>query len=265
MRTKYLYMIPALLLMVAGCERRPLEMPVDVAFRVGFEGMESTKTVSDGSAATQLLVGVMDEEENSLQATTVSRSAGNIFQFSLSLVEGMSYKVLFLAQSPGRYVSGGFTSANQLKAVPLTGTGTMNSEVDDAYAGVYEVSADGASTVSVTLSRICAQVNLGTTSSDDASAVTLALTGVPNSYNVLLGTASGTQGWSASGVPLADAVLTEGGVDYKWLGYVFVPIGTGEVTSSLSLSITRGGTVDSSEIASVPLRANYRTNIIGEL
>lgn len=265
MRTRFLYLISALLLVAAGCARHPLEMPLDVTFRVGLEGMEISKAISDGSAATQLLVGVMDEEGNSLQATTVSRSAGTDFQFSLSLVEGMQYKVLFLAQSPGRYVSGGFTSAEQLEAVPLTGDGTVNSEVDDAYAGVYEVSADGSSTVSVTLSRICAQLNVGTTSSVSASGMTLKLTGIPVSYNVLLGTASGLQDWNAAGESLTGVVLTEGGVDYHWLGYVYVPVGAREVVSSAMLTITRAETPEVSEVMSVPLKANYRTNLIGEI
>ena len=266
-RLAYILMTFALL---AGCTKaetgRGEENTSTVHFSVGtlhtFVG-EGVKSTGDGSSATQLLVGVFDAAGNAIEgySKAVSRSAGEAFDFELALVNNITYKVVFFAQSPGRYVNTASWTAEGLKNISLS-FGALNADADDAFAAVKEITVTGSGNVTVSLSRIFAQVNVASSTDPDAVSVSLKLTGIPTAYNAFAGSFAG----SADVTWTADAPLGVSspfaGYDY-YIGYAYVPVCASGFTDA---TITIGDAGDKVKtVSSVPLRANYRTNILGEI
>ena len=251
--------------LLAGCEKaetgRGVERSSTVHFSVGtmqtFVG-EGVKSTGDGSGATQLLVGVFDAAGNAIDGygKVVNQTAGT-FNFDLDLVNGLTYKIVLFAQSPGRYVTDGWTNSS-LKDITLSFS-ALSSEADDAFAAVKTLTVDGTVNVQMQLSRIFAQVNMASTLDPGTAAVTLRLAGMPTSYNALTGEFSGE----------SDAVFTgtaKGGsyMEYDYyLGYAYVPV-RANATATITLS-DDSGVLRSKEVGSLPLKANYRTNILGSI
>ena len=110
---KYLYTIlaAAAMLIAAGCERELAPArggdEVEAAFSVTFADA-ATKAISDGTTATQLVVGVYDKADGSYVPTLswpVSDEHATAFtglqaKFTARLVKGHGYDFVFIAQAP---------------------------------------------------------------------------------------------------------------------------------------------------------------------
>ena len=265
-RLAYILMTLALL---AGCTKaetgRGEENTSTVHFSVGtlqtFVG-EGVKSIGDGSTATELLVGVFDADGKAIEGygKAVSRSAGEAFDFELALVNNITYKVVLFAQRPDRYVKTASWTAEGLKNISLN-FGALNADADDAFAAVKEITVTGSGNVTVSLSRIFAQVNVASSTDPGAVSVSLKLTGIPTAYNAYEGSFAGSADitWSAD-APLGVASPFDG---YDYIGYAYVPACASGFTNA---TITIGDAGDKVKtVNSVPLRANYRTNILGEI
>ena len=233
------------------------------------------KAIADGASATQLLVGVLDADGTPLDGfrKVVTRTSGEAFTFDLQLVEQMEYTVLLFAQSENRFISsadylGDNGSAALLFAVPLPETMGLNQEQDDAFTGVSTFTGASSSVV-LTLTRAWGQVNIAS-SLDISSLTTVSLTipGLPSHFDVRTGeSASGatSQSLTITGAPLTGETFHEGVTDYNYIGYAYVPIGKTLLYTSPTLTLTRSGPPSEITLGSIPLRANYRTNILGGL
>ena len=267
-RLAYILMTLALL---AGCTKaetgRGEENTSTVHFSVGtlqtFVG-EGVKSIGDGSTATELLVGVFDADGNAIEgySKAVSRSAGEAFDFELALVNNITYKVVLFAQRPDRYVNTASWTAEGLKNISLS-FGVLNADADDAFAAVKEITVTGSGNVTVSLSRIFAQVNVASSTDPGAAAsVRLKLTGIPTAYNAYEGSFAGSADitWSADARLGVSSPFA--GYDY-YIGYAYVPVRASGFTDA---TITIGDAGDKVKtVSNVPLRANYRTNILGEI
>lgn len=244
---------------------------VSVRFDVALSDAD-TKAIADGQSATQLLVGVWDADGTPLDGykQVVTRFPGQHFSFELQLLESMEYKILLFAQSADYYISAGDymasgTSSSILRAVPLRSSHAMDTDAPDAFAAVKAVTSSELSQ-SITLGRICAQVNIAS-SADIAgiSGASLSVTGMPTHYNVFTGMAAGSASVEIpSAAPLANQTFTEAGQNYHYIGYAFIPVGSGEIRTSANLTLTRSGSSSVKALTDVPLCGNYRTNILGE-
>ena len=236
------------------------------------EDAPATKSVVEGSAVTQLLVGLFDGSGHPLHCRTVTRSgAGEPFTFTLPLVRELNYRVAFWAQSPNAWVaSSGFTAAS-LTNISLTGHTALSAETDDAFAGVTVVSGATAGH-SVTLQRVWAQVNVATTAtadelaSDGVASVDLTLTGLPTTYNVLTDSFSGSDSRTFTGA-VEGGFFTIGGTDYTLLGHAYVPAAAAPATVDATVTLKDSGSavLRSTAVSNLPLRRGYRTNILGNL
>ena len=251
-----------LTVLALACSRHPLPERM-VQFTVSLE-TDLTKAVADASLATQLLVGVFDQENHPLFCSQATRTAGNPFTFTLPLLPEMNYRILFFAQAPGEYV-GSFTSAGQLRSIGVPTTMTLNGEAYDAFVGIEEISG-AATSHSVLLSHAWAQVNVASSLDiGDVTGAQFSLSGVPATLDLLSGTTSGSQGVTISGSALGGTFVS-GGTSYNYIGYAYIPVGTGQTLVDAAVTLTRtGGEPSSLQVDNVPLMANYRTNIIGEL
>ena len=114
---------------------------------------------------------------------------------------------------------------------------------------------------------MCAQVNIASSQTiTDVTAVSLTVEGVPSSFDVLTGSASGSRTLTfAATSPLSDQTFTEGGTDFNYIAYGYVPLGKDVRRCEATLTLTRGGTPEEKVVGSLPLQGNYRTNLLGEL
>lgn len=249
------------------------EVTVPVHFTVSLEA--ATKAISDGTSANQLIVGVLDAEGNPLDdyRKVVTRSPGQAFSFELKLVGQMEYTVLLFAQSAERFISstaysGDSGTAAQLFSVPLPSAMTLNTELDDAFTGSSTFTASSTS-IGIVLTHAWGQVNIASAGDiEDISAVTLTIPGLPSHYDVRTSeTSSGSvmQTLTVTGNPLSGKIFNDGSTDYHYIGYAYVPIGKTLFYTSPTLVLTRSGTPSEITLGSIPLQANYRTNILGDL
>lgn len=260
---KRLAYIFAAALMMFSCQKHDADNLVTVNFTVkqqGFQTEIGTKGIADGSAATQLLVGVFDTDGNAIEGykTVVTGTSGN-FEFSLQLVESLTYKVVLFAQSPDKFVNTASWTAEGLKTISLAGKLAANSEACDAFSAVTTVTPATSHTVEVNLTRIFAQVNVATTASlSGITTATLAISGVPSVFNAYTAEATGSQNLSLSATPLNTAFAT----GYTYILYAYVPV-TG-AHASVTATVTLDGS-DPKTVQNVPLQRNYRTNILGNI
>lgn len=251
--------------LAASCSKSLPEKTVTVHFTVdraftAFMGEPAVRSIADGSAATEMYVGVFTPDGTPVEGLSkrVPKDATSGFDFDLALVEGLSYRVALFAQSAGRFVNPASWSAAGLKNIALTGF-ALNSESDDAFTAVVDVDASSGGSVAVNLSRPWAQVNVATTQSiGGLSTVGISVSGVPNVFNAFTGEASGSAGLSLSGTPLGGEFTT----GYNYLGYAYVPVaGAG---AGATVTISKDGTT-AKTVENVPLRRNYRTNLLGDI
>ena len=279
---KLIYTLSALaaVFIVAGCERELRDSSAqgestELTFTVAAPDMV-TKAIGDGTGATELTFAVYDEAGNYLQdlsesAATIS-GANPTWTVSVPVVKDLTYQFAFVAKA----AAGPYAVNRAAKTVTATYV-NANDDAADLFVAAKTITITDALNEKIKLVRPLAQVNVGASDlvaaaySLDVENMTtgLKLTGINNVLNILEGTVSGS----------ADITLTEAtrvkeeaafvtGYDRIAMGYVLV----GEKqTSNATINITANGKIDgvdkviTREVANIPLQANYRTNILGNI
>ena len=301
---KMLYCAAALAMAIfaGSCQQEKLE-PVagngTVTFTVEAPANVQTKAIADGKNVNELIyevwltgsLGDLTQNAQKLyQATTemaVDQADGkNKASITLDLVNDQKFTVLFWAQVEGT----GVYNTAELNAVTYTNkTAEAYYANDENLAAFYAVAyvndcqhvkKDGTATGSeVTLRRPFAQLNLGTLNTSTAYTVELVsskvkVTNANTVFNVATSVASIPQvmEFRMNGVPTAPATLP--GFDnpsylYAGMNYLFAG-DNATVEYDITTKITgvsgseMSGNVNNI-VSSVPLKENYRTNIIGNL
>lgn len=232
----------------------------------------ATKAFGDGLTVDKLACAIYDDETLYVK-DTVSKADGK-FTYTPSLYYGKTYTVVFFA-----YKDGAYAVSDDLKTITRSGNG----EAADAftYKETVKINADGTLTIdgaastetasshSVTLTRPFAQLNIGTESLNDmnnvgATAVKVTLDGCAANYSVLDG-ASGTTTvtYTSTVSDFSANKFTVNSKEYSLvsLNYLFA---ADNVTATIEVlrgeEVIRTITMDS-----VPLKANEKTNIYGNL
>lgn len=252
-----------------------------------------TKSYGDGTTAKTVYVHVYQQDAKggltyiqpaaegaSLKTPSQSLTLNGLnATYSTRLVTGQTYTFVFWAQAdnaPYTYDAGKKTITVDYA------NAAGNDESRDAFYNVLpNVKIEGAYTASVQLSRPFAQLNFGVTSEDYAAAkaagltvtdATVTLTHAATSLNLLDGKTTGdeTVTFAKAALPAdPNAVLTAGGKDYKYVAMDYVLVGKSAKTlSDVTLTLTATGAQSATPeftYSNVPLQANYRTNIVGNL
>lgn len=282
----YTFFATAALLFAAGCEREvaPVDKEgyVDAEFNVTFAQPGTKADISDGTTATQLVVGVYDKDGNAYVPTLswpVSADHANAFsglqaKFTARLVKGHGYDIVFLAQAPD---NGAYTIDLAAKTLTAKTTGVSNDEARDAFYGTYSVDkVDGAISENVILKRPFAQINVIDLKEDyEAAAAALVNFGgsslkvtAPTVLNLLDGTVGTpaeynfSKGTMSMVHPDFDPYKTNG--DY-WLLDNYILAGTASSTVNLEFSLYDSALLTSYSVPNAPVQRNYRTNIYGSL
>ena len=249
-----------------------------------------TKSYGDGTTAKTVYVHVYQQdakggltyikpaaEGTSLKTPSQSLTLNGLkATYSTRLVTGQTYTFVFWAQAD----KAPYTYDTDAKTITVDYKHAAgNDESRDAFYNVLpNVKIEGAYTASVQLSRPFAQLNFGVTSEDYAAAkaagleVTAAkvkLTKAATSLNLLNGTVSGAEDVIFDAAALPTETLSAAGATYKYVAMDYVLVGKSAKTlSDVTLTLTATGTRSATPrftYSNVPLQANYRTNIVGNL
>ena len=283
-------------LMTAACQKEnfgdatPAGQEVDVTLDL-LAPQIGTKSYGDGATAKTVYVHVYQQDDKgnltyiepaaegaSLKTPSQSLTLNGLkATYSTRLVTGQTYTFVFWAQAD----NAPYTYDADAKTVTVNYTRAAgNDESRDAFYNVLpNVKIEGAYTASVQLSRPFAQLNFGAADYEEAKAAgltvtkaTVKLTHAATSLNLLDGTTAGdeTVTFASAALPAdPNAVLTAGGKDYKYVAMDYVLVGKSAKTlSEVTLTLTATGTQSATPkftYSNVPLQANYRTNIVGNL
>ena len=212
-------------------------------------------------------------ETASLLFEKTVQMTGNTTKVTLDLLNDQDYTILFWANKQGTE----YFDLTNLRNVVVKTPITANNDDRDAFCGKDQIiQHDGAQTKTVTLTRPFAQVNIGTIVPSKTqigydvtpSKSYVRISEIPTAFNVFTGLPEGQTTaveFSTKEDPAtipADSIYVEG-KGYKWvaMNYIVVP----ESVVDVDYEITTASGVVKNTINNVPVKKNYRTNIIGNL
>ena len=281
---------------VASCQQENLE-PVaqenSVTYTVEVPGVD-TKAIGDGQNVDQLVYevwktgedGVITDKSTRLYQKTINLApdAPRKWIVTLNLVQNQTYKALFWAQV-GKPKGHENYNTDQLTNVYYAYDVTKDySSNQESYAAFYGTDVLDTHTPlkgkTITLTRPFAQLNIGTlnTALEDEYAIDMLQSSVevtvPTQFNVATSEVDNHQkiNFALADVPSDPKVLPVSGTDYDYvaMNYVFAGANT-SVEYTINTTITPSGATEGTPatinktIPNVPLKENYRTNIVGNL
>ena len=232
----------------------------------------ATRAFGDGTTATNLKYAVYHSGETNVVTQGTATFNGLQATVNLNLVNGKSYDFIFWADNDGNSFYT-FDADNQTVTVDYDGL-KGNDETRDAFFGqLINQEITGPATLSATLKRPFAQINLGTSDFDEvavkaaypvfSSSMTISTT-LPTTLNLLDGNVSGateTVVTTSENRPDGETFPVNG-YDYVSMNYILVDAAKDVI--DLTFSFKNDGTqISNLSVASVPVQRNYRTNIYG--
>ena len=232
----------------------------------------SSRTIADGTKATNLKYAVYEENWNYLyaeSATLVDLKA----TLELELLTGYKYHVVLWADAnPGCYT---VDFANKKVNVSYAGA-VANDENRDAFYAVKDIEVKGTTNTSVKLTRPFAQINFG--ASDLAAAQTAGFNTANYTTNLTVtayetlnfvdGSVEGktTATFAAAAPQNETATLTAGGKNYAWISmnYVLCPNANASL-DECTMVATDGSKTVTVSYPMAPARRNWKTNLVGSI
>ena len=274
---KFLFFVSALagLFLAASCQQENLEPVVEggVTYTISLPETVQTKGQSgydeyDLYYEVYRTADVTELQSANLLFEKKVEMQGNQTTLTLDLLNDQSYTILFWANKKGV----DYFDLSDLRKVTVK-QATSNNNDRDAFCGKdVLVNFDAADSKTVQLTRPFAQLNIATVVPAEAEIgydITpkysfVKVSNIPVTYNVSNGTVTGDTevSFDKNTVPTGKKV-TVNTDEYNLvaMNYVLVPAGNVSVYYEIE---TANGTVKNT-INNVPLKVNYRTNIIGNL
>ena len=298
---KYFYsLLAAGMLFAASCSQEEL---VDVTqgegqqktFKVELPGVQSRAIAENtglgsGKYADKLICAMYEHgKDKALITKFVDESdREGVFEVTLPMANKKSYDILFMAYNPDNcafVINNTIAEKNNLRALKLKTNLSANQEQYDAFIGrIIEMDINSTSTT-VTLSRPFNQVNVATTW-DDLNAVNalqteiaesdFMITNAPDQLDIFDGSVSGSSviryaegailtKYDANAFPYNETISVDGTVYYS-LAMSYVLAGKEFSTHDVKFNFyTDDKLVSDLIVYGVPVKANYRTNIVGTI
>ena len=276
----------ATLLFAASCAKENLDPVAETAvvtYTIEVPGAATTKALGDEvTEVNQLIYEVyrIDADgkiTDDVLCHEIDEISGGVAKVSIEFVQGQDYKVLFWAQNKDLSV---YNTAD-LRSVQLSSPGESNNRAAQVFAG-NDVIKDGKSSSkgAVKLTRPISQLNIATTLESlvpfgDANKVELKESSVKvvgklsKSFSVetlTAGTVEDVEHTYISDVVIAEKLNVDG-KDYQYvaMNYVgFAPNDGATVAVTYTIKKNEGADITNT-VPNVPLKPNFRTNIIGNL
>lgn len=290
--------LAALVFAAASCskveaEQQPTETTVLATFNVDLTQNAQTKVdgVSEAANVDVLNVFVYDASGNYIATVTptISKTDQTHYNVSMRLLNNVTYNFVFFAQKTGTYA---FSTDKKTITINYSALYANDDTIDAFYAHVNNFTVSGDFTESVTLTRPFAQINFGAILPDYNAAVaaqvafdntlltSITVDKVPSVLNLLDGTTSTpvTATFVAKtfiGNASASSTLTVNGttipasdqpIRYIAMAYVLsdpTAVTVNKVTLSMNGFQNSSAFTSTREVTNVPVRRNYRTNILG--
>lgn len=235
-----------------------------------------TRAFGDGQEATSLSYAIYDAQTKTLvasgdDATTFSNLKATL---QVNLVNGRDYDFVFWADN-GSSSPYTFTAANSEDDVKVDMTfSEAGNENLDAFFGTVSKKIDGPTTVSATLYRPFAQINLGTDDLSNKAVETaygsnLSLgvqTSTYTSMNPLTGEVLGEMEkvtFKAIAAPQGETFPVNG---YEYLSMIYILAAPDQDVLDVNYTIYNNGSIMMElPVSYVPVQRNYRTNIYGSI
>ena len=280
------------LFLAASCQQENLE-PVrsnTVTITVEAPGALNTKAIADGTNVNEVHYAVYKTNSNEEHAIEVADSeplaqgcvemANKRATINFDLLQDQNFTVIFWAQVKGA----GHYTLNDLRTIEVNSTVLGNDETRAAFYAKYAFDTYEHKNHTVTLKRPFAQLNLLTTtesltpvqpgqtngyeiSVEESEVVVL---GLSKTFNTVTGLAPAgddefTFTTNATPAKQGQKTLTVNGKAYHYvsMNYFFVPQDEKLVDIKYALTTDKGNIKH--EIVAVPVKENYRTNVIGNL
>ena len=250
-----------------------------VSFTVAAPEM-ATRTLGNGMTARNLSWGVYDADGNYLpklsseNAEPVVFPAGSLSTtVEIDLVNGKSYHIIFWAEADGSPYKVDFETKQMTYDYNEQKPLLANQEKYDAFfASLPIVQVNGPRREPVELKRPFAQLNIATADTKKAADGGLVVDKTQvevttcNTLNLYSGEASGTQKHCFALAELIDSSIKVGSKEYDLLSMNYLLVNGEKELVAVEFSVAQGDSyVREYEYQSVPLRRNYKTNIIGNL
>lgn len=273
-------------LLFGSCQKEQVPGAVGSASFVLNIGDGQTKTVSQGENVDRVYYEVWDDSftrrlfPTDAQEENFVPVSNNVAYLNLKLLKDQTFNVIFWAQNSACTVY----SWTDLKNISVNYAGftSNNKDVYDAFYAVTKVVSDGENK-SVSLYRPFAQLNFGTETMKTSlgeftiGSNTVSVSKVAKSFNTVSGTANAdsyindvsfvaSQGGLVQQESESKMDLEVGTDSYFWVGmnYMFVASADQATVTVNAEFVTSGGTITHT-IDNVPLKKNYKTNIVGDL
>ncbi|MBO7322704.1 MAG: hypothetical protein J6U51_03870 [Bacteroidales bacterium] len=288
---KYFLSIVALagMLFATSCQESLVEPQMDgtTTFTVQVPDGMGTKAIGDASIIDRLYVAVYPNFDETLTVPqdltaiykTQADVSGGTATVTLNLIQDQKYDIVFWAQKGESYVD----ADDDLLSISMDKK-FHNNEAGAAFFH-FEPNFDPTKirTKGIELRRPFAQLNLGTTPASlktDVQSDSLKLFksyikvgNIATSFNTVKGYGEGSQEveFSLASVPASETheKLYVAGEKYYYVSMDYLPIaGDNEALVTVNAKITlnnESGPVVSHDFTNVPVRENYRTNIVGNL
>ncbi len=280
MKKHYLLLCLFSLLFTIGCSneldtRSSFGEEVSVTFTTDVTNVVQTRAFSEGESAKYLSYAVFVEgQSTSVLSSTNIESVGGEWEFSIKLVKGMSYDIVFWAQSDEAPYA--FDASTGIVTATYDDKVLANRDIFDAFYHLEEsYKVEGPASKPVTLRRAVAQINVGTNDIEDAKKIgvtditssSMTIKDVYPQFDILNKTVTGTPAdvtFNHHELTEIDGKFSVDGDEYDYLlrNYIFA---NGNVTLSFEVLYNGDKTMSYSNITNVPVKENYRTNIYGSL
>ena len=277
-------MMAVAILFTASCAKEEISSSiaggeVEVSFTANLADL-GTRAYGEGNHVTTLRYVVCDQAGEPLPALngTIGIRVNQTVTVNLVLIKGMQYNILFWADNWNSEANSGIYQIANNGVVTVDYTGVMaNDETRDAFYATVEnfdpATADADDTI-VTLRRPFAQLNAYTT--DYAaflkSNVTLTTSAIKTKVYSELNTFTGEMGNPTATAMLfaenANPVDENGNDDNRYhisMNYLLVPVDGCVADVEFIFNNDKGIVIPNTSYTNIPLKPNYKTNIIGAL
>ena len=249
-------------------------------------GVATKASFGGGTLATDLTVQVFRKDAGSGTVTwtptspvitkTKQGTSPESWKVTMKLAKSYDYRVGFWAQSAN--VPAGAFTITDLRAVVVDYTKfSINNDNLDVFCNYAEITGMSATlNQDVELKRPLAQVNLIATDYADyvntvpaasATAVktTVNIAGVPNTLNVITKATSGSVTVDLPAAAVVNDVFESTANYYLSMAYILGSQTEAVADASFALSNDTQASLATVTVANMPFRANYKTNIMGQL
>lgn len=284
---KILFFATALVsLAVASCQKPELG-PVpggdaNVVFTVSTAN-QATKAIADGTNIDVLhweIYGTdIETADGPLGEGTIQDADGNKeFTVELDLVADQEYNIVFWAQVDGQ----NHYDVTDLRNVAIKDYADekANDETRAAFFAVHNFQTENGVTINETvyLYRPFSQINLGATTlktslnqvnggNIDVKSTQITVTSIAMSFNTLTGKGEGEKvvTFKHAATPIDAETLKVNDVDYYWLGMNYLIVNGDSDAATVDIEVETNMGKVSHTVSNVPIKENYRTNILGNL